>query len=287
MRDVQPVSRQTDTYCECLTTGSSIALGAMPTILNNVVTRRRLFFCVLIALILPGCKGSKAQTSLFITAGSIVRAPLERAITAYEKSTGVNVYANYGGSMQMLASAHLSKKSDVYISSAEKFMDKGLELGVVDQAGRVVIGKIYPVICVSKDKQPKIKALTDFTDGSLRLGIADPETVAIGLYAKLVLDTASLKVEPALIAHSHESLAAALMAGAVDAIIGWNVFPAMNPDNIESIPIDASLYGTPSIIEAAPTTFSRNKNAASDFVDFLAHREGSEIFKSHGYSPDG
>jgi molybdate transport system substrate-binding protein len=72
------------------------------------------------------------------------------------------------------------------------------------------------------------------------------------------------------------------MLGEVDAIIGWRVFAAWCPDQIDCVDIPRE-HTRVRNIPAALSVYSKQRETARQFIDFLASEEGKAIFESHGY----
>jgi molybdate transport system substrate-binding protein len=76
-----------------------------------------------------------------------------------------------------------------------------------------------------------------------------------------------------------------IYTGAVDAIIGWHVFYYWNPDKADIIWIEPQRIPKIGYIAGAVTTFTKNKDLAIKFLDFLSSEEVSEIWRKYGYFP--
>jgi molybdate transport system substrate-binding protein len=65
--------------------------------------------------------------------------------------------------------------------------------------------------------------------------------------------------------------------------MGWSVFHDWNPDNIDAIYLKPEQLPRLAYIPAAISTFSKEKEAAGAFIDFLTSKAGQDIFKKWGY----
>ncbi|HID61900.1 MAG TPA: molybdate ABC transporter substrate-binding protein, partial [Anaerolineae bacterium] len=69
----------------------------------------------------------------------------------------------------------------------------------------------------------------------------------------------------------------------VDAIIGWDVFSRWNPDTTEIVYLEPEQIPRLAYVPAAISTYSRDRQSAQEFIDFLVSRDGQAIFARWGY----
>ena len=107
----------------------------------------------------------------------------------------------------------------------------------------------------------------------LRVGIARPDTVCVGLYAVEALENQGLweRIRPNLVgyAESCSKTAQMLSLGLVDAVLGWDVFERWDPERIESVPLPPGSIPRVGYIPAAVSAFTEKPKAAAAFVAFL------------------
>ncbi|MEM2384777.1 MAG: substrate-binding domain-containing protein [Candidatus Bathyarchaeia archaeon] len=148
---------------------------------------------------------------------------------------------------------------------------------------------LVPAIIVQKGNPKNIGSLEDLARPGLLIGIADPESVCVGLYAKELLERNGLweRVSKNIVVYaaSCEQTAQIVYTGAVDAVIGWHVFYYWNPDKSEIIWIESSKIPKIGYIAGAVTTFTKDRAAAENFPDFLVSEKVYAIWKKYGYFP--
>ena len=146
-----------------------------------------------------------------------------------------------------------------------------------------------PAILVQKGNPKNVKSLNDLLRPDVSVGIANPSSVVIGLYAVEVLDKNGLldSVKQAgtvkTYGESFEKLAALVTLKALDAVIGWSVYASSNPDSVDAIYLNGNQIPRLSYIPGAVSTFAQDKASAQKFLDFLASEEGQAIFVKYGY----
>ncbi len=224
---------------------------------------------------------------LFIFAGSAIKPPLDEVIREFKKNEIVTINVSYGGSGFVLSQMALSRRGDIYLPGSNDFMERAKEKGVVLPWTERKIAYLLPVINVREGNPKEINSLKDMASREIRIGIGNPESVCLGLYAieifefnKLLQDT-----EKNIVAHleSCEKIASALAMGVVDAVIGWNIFEKWYPESIESIELKPEEIPRIAYVPVAVSKFSANQGLALEFIEFLNSETSREIFKKQGY----
>jgi len=222
-----------------------------------------------------------------VFAGSASKLPLDEAARAFEKQSGAKVYLTYGGSGTVLSQMKLTRTGDIYIPGSPDFMSKAEKDGIIEPASTRIVAYLIPSINVQAGNPQNIQSLSDLTRPGLRVGIGNPSTVCVGLYAIEVLDYNQLltRIYPNILtqAASCEATAALISLKSVDAVLGWSVFQDWDPQNIRTVYLKPDQIPRLAYIPAAISTFVRNKEAAEAFLDFLTSSAGQDIFRKWGY----
>jgi len=223
---------------------------------------------------------------LLIFAGSAVKPPLDEIISEFKKEK-ITVNVSYGGSGFVLSQIELSHRGDIYFPASPDFMEKAKKKGLVLKETEKKIAYLLPVINVQKGNPKNIYSLNDLKGSGIRIGIGNPESVCVGLYAIEIFEFNKIfdDVEKNIVAHLEncEKTASVLAMGAVDAVIGWNVFEEWHPDNIESISLNPKEIPRIAYLPVAVTKFTTNLFLSEKFIEFLSSDKSHGIFKKHGY----
>ncbi|MGI6286330.1 Sulfate-binding protein [Moorella humiferrea] len=254
---------------------------------------------LLITLPLAGCNSRKAAVTaeaqgekkvLEVFAGAASKPPLEELAAMYKEKYGVEVNLTFGGSGSVLSQMKLSRQGDVYIPGSSDFMELAKKEGIVDPQTEKVLVYLLPAINVPKGNPQGIKTLTDLTRPGVRVGMARPETVCVGLYGVEILENAGLadQVRKNIVtyAESCEKTANLVALKQVDAVLGWDVFAKWDQDKIETVYLPPEQITRIGYIPAAVTTYSRQKELAASFVNFLTSDAGKGVFRKYGYMVD-
>lgn len=230
------------------------------------------------------------QKSLLVYAGSASKPPTEEAAKLFEQKTGVKVDLIFGGSGSVLSQMKLAKKGDLYFPGSSDFMEKAKKDGLVYSETESKIVYLVNAINVQKGNPKGIKELKDLLKPGIKVAIANPETVCVGLYATEIIDNNFTAEEKAAFKNnlinyteSCDKTATAISLKTVDAVIGWSVFQYWDPEKIETIPLQKDQIARIGYIPIAISAYTQNKELAQQFIDFLNSDEGKAIFKKHSY----
>ncbi len=250
-----------------------------------------LVLLLVFSVALTGCTGkSKVEQpagEISVFAGSASKPPLEEAAARFTELTGVKVNLTLGGSGAVLSQMKVSGQGDVYLPGSSDYMEKAKREGVVDPGTEKIIAYLVPAISVPRGNPAGITGLEDLARPGVKVALARPDSVCVGLYGAEVLEKAGLadevKKNIAVYVESCEKLASVVAMGQVDAGLGWEVFSSWDPTKIETIYLPPEKVSRIGYIPAAVSTFSKQKELAQKFVDFLAADEAKKIFQKWGY----
>lgn len=251
---------------------------------------------MLALLFLTGCTSQKESVNaarqgetkeLQIFAGAASKPPLEEIATLFWQKYGVKVNLTFGGSGSVLSQMKLSRRGDVYIPGSSDFMEMAKKEGVVDPQTEKILVYLIPAINVPRGNPQGIRSLNDLARPGVRVGLARPDTVCVGLYGVEILEKAGLadKVKKNIVtyAESCEKTANLVALKQVDAVLGWDVFQKWDPAKIETIYLPPEQVTRIGYIPAAISSFSQQKELAALFLTFLTSEEGKEVFRKYGY----
>lgn len=228
---------------------------------------------------------AKAEITAFVGAAS--KPAMDEAAQAFEKQTGIKLYTTYGGSGTVLSQMKLSKMGDLYIPGSPDFMVIAERDGVVMPESTKIVAYLIPVIAVQRGNPKNILSLADLAKPGLKIGIANPEAVCVGLYAVEILEYNKLLSEVGkniiTYAESCEKTATLVSLKAVDAVIGWHVFHDWDPANIDVVYLKPEQLPRIAYIPAAISIFSKERGNAQKAIDFLVSPVGQNIFRKWGY----
>lgn len=251
----------------------------------------RLSLVLVVLLSWMGCQGNKKQTPpLLLYVGAASKPPVEEIVEDFIRETGIPVEVVFGGSGYILSQMTLAGRGDIYFPGSSDFMEiaKREELVYPDTEKQVVY--LVNAINVQRGNPKNIQSLRDLCRPGVRVAIANPEGVCVGTYAVEIAEKnltteeiTQLRRNIVSYTESCDKTATVVALKAVDAVIGWEVFEHWNPDAIESIPLSAAEIARIGYIPVAISTFSRQKAAAQQFIDYVMSEKGKAIFKRYRY----
>jgi molybdate transport system substrate-binding protein len=223
---------------------------------------------------------------VLVFAGSASQPPLEEAAAAFTKKTGIPVILHLGGSGTMLSQLRLTGRGDLYIPGSPDFLELARAQNLVE-GDATILAYLVPAIIVAKGNPLGIHGLDDLARPGLRVGLADPQGVCVGLYAVEVLIANQLaeRVRPNLRGQVESCARAASMIplGMADAVLGWREFAAWNPAAMEVVLLRPEQMPRLAFIPAVTVRGAGNPVGAAAFTTYLVSSEGAAIFRKWGY----
>jgi len=231
-----------------------------------------------------------SSEGILIFAGSASKPPTEEVVRVFQEKTGIHVDVIFGGSGFVLSQMKLAKKGDLYFPGSSDFMEKAKKEALVFPESEKLVVYLVPSINVQKGNPKGIHSLKDLTRDGIRVAIANPETVCVGLYAVEIIEknlalAEKKKFKRNLVNYTEscEKTAVAISLKAVDAVLGWEVFHYWDPDRIETIYLKPDEIPRIGYLPIAISKYTRDRSSAQKFIDFLLTREGKAIFQKYHY----
>jgi molybdate transport system substrate-binding protein len=220
--------------------------------------------------------------------GAASKPPSSEAKEAFEKANpNITIDMTFGGSGTLLNQMTLEETGDIYMPGSDDYMDKAEAKEAVRPETRKIVAYLVPMICVRRGNPKNIQSLQDLARPGIVVGLAEAGAVCLGDVADEILRAAGVeeqvKKNVITYAKSCDQTQQLVQLGEVDAVIGWDAFKHWAPDDIDVVPI-AREHLRVRNIPAAISVYSKNREAAQKYIDFLTSEEGRAIFSKHGYS---
>ncbi len=251
---------------------------------------RKIAILFLIILTLFNIQSVYSEEKILLFAGAASKPAAEEVIQNFKNRFGINVDVSFGGSGFVLSQMRLSKKGDLYFPGSSDFMEVAKKEGLVFPESEKIVVYLIPSINVQRGNPKNIRSLKDLTKKGVRVAIANPEMVCVGMYAVEVIEKNLSPEEKKAFrknltnyTESCEKTANAISLRAVDAVIGWEVFQYWDKERIETIYLKPEEVPRIGYIPIAISKFTNNKNLSQRFIDFLTSKDGKDIFKRYGY----
>ncbi len=248
-------------------------------------------FILLVAIVSsPLCHASEP---LMVFCGAAFKQPMEQVAKAFSEKTEVKVMVTYGGVGTLLSQIILTKQGDLLIVPSEFIMQKARSKGVILPGSVQSLAYVAPAINVRKGNPKNIKSLGDLARPSIRVAIANPELVFIGMLAVEIVQRSSLSADEVkqlqknivTYPEDYNKLAATLMLGNADAIIGLHNLSEWYPQKVDTVKLKTGEVRRIGAGQVAILKNSRNIPQAEKFKKFIVSSEGQKIFARFNYFP--
>ena len=245
---------------------------------------------VLMAVVLGGGlaafavnRQSRAAPPLVVLVAASLRPVAEQVAAEY----GGPVELRYGGSEELVAQIRLTADlapADLFLPADASYLDAcGPHAAVTPP-----LATMRAVALTRPDRVPE--KLAALTAPGVRLGLASPQTAAIGKLTKLRLTEAGLwdtvSARLAVTTDTVTQSANGVKLGTLDAAIVWDATARQFAPDLVGTPLP-ELSGVRAEVRAAVLSGSRRPDAAAAFLAFLAGDGGRRAFAAHGFAPPG
>ena len=243
--------------------------------------RVRVALVILLSVSGNGClKREQEDPRLLLLCAAGMREPVSKAVSKFEKETGVGVDVQFGGSGSLLAMID-QVKADLYLAADAGYIEEASRRGSVFSRHR--LGFQSPVLAWNSAQKFDVTSLSDWVRGSTRSGMALPKTSAIGKVTEEVLKSEGELEEMAPRAHfvTVYELANAIQLGSVDSGIIWDTVAAQ----YEGVSVQelSELSEVVSAVEVAVLLSSSFPDSATGLAQFLSNdKVARDLFKAHG-----
>jgi molybdate transport system substrate-binding protein len=239
---------------------------------------------LLVVLCLITMQAVSAEISVF-AAASLTDA-LKEAAAIHEKEKGDKIVLNLGASSTLARQIEEGAPADVFFSADEAQMDKLEKKGMLASGTRKSLLSNSLVIVVASKDGAAVSSPADLAKPEVRrIALGDPKSVPIGVYAREFLEQQHLwaSIKPKLVLTENVRAAvAAVASGNADASIVYKTDAAISRQ--VKIAFEVAREEGPKIsYPVALVKESKQRVAATVFVQFLESLKGREVFRKHGF----
>jgi len=201
---------------------------------------------------------------------------------------GVKVAPDYAGSEVLLSKIKLVRHGDLYMPGDKHYIEQAAREDMI--LSQRLVCYWVPTILVQKGNPKKVRGLQDLLKPGIKLGLGDPGACAIGRTSKQILAKNNITWEDIQKNLVYQSLTVnelgmQIQAKALDAVIVWDAMARYYGEYGDEIPI-AHEKNVISTIDIGVLKFTKHKELAQRFVDFVTSEQGQGIFKKHNYSTE-
>ncbi len=257
---------------------------------------KQIFFAstLVAAILLTACdgKGPKQKQTTekerMLYCGAGIRPPVAELAETFEREHDVKIIINYAGSETLLSTIRLLRSGDLYMPGDKHYVEQAAREDMIHSHKSVCY--FIPVILVQKGNPKNIKRLRDLLRPSIKLGLGDAKACAIGRKTKKVITKNNIvwsDIEKNLKFHSLtvNELGMQIQAKTLDAVIVWGAIARYYSEYGDEIQIPTG-QNVISTIDIGVLKFTKHRELAEKFVDFISSEQGQQVFKKHNYSTE-
>lgn len=253
----------------------------------------RIYFLVVLSIVaLAACEpgGGQDEEPILVFAAASLADALDEAGAAWEAAhPGEPVDFSFAGSNDLARQIAAGAPADLFVAADRARLERAAAVGRVDPGSAVALlgNHLVVVVPATATGVPELSTARDLLAFE-RLGLADPEAVPAGVYARRWLEAAGVweelrpRVVPALDVRAN---LAAVASGGVSAGVVYATDAAAGglADRVRVVYRVAAAH--PWIVYwAAPVSDGGAvDDRARRFLDFLTGPDGREIFRRHGF----
>ena len=235
--------------------------------------------------------GNSASGNITVLAGAGTMKAMNELKTNFEKEhPGTTVNVQYGNSGELFATLSSQKSADMVVPGDLTFMDNAKSKGYIDNSTVKPIVYHIPVIAVQKGNPKNITSVKDLGKSGIKVALGDTNGTAVGKQSIKILnktgDLVAVKSNVVVYAPTVNQLLTYLTSGQVDAAIITediaNSSASEGKIEIIQIPADQNAIAT---IGAGLTTFTKNKDLAMQFEDYITSPNGLAVWEKNGFKP--
>lgn len=253
------------------------------------VQKRTVFLLVMLILVLA-C-GQKVEEdrkdSITVFCGSANKPAMEEIAALFEQERGIRVNMIFGGSGTLLSQIKLSKQGEIYLPGSPDYIVIAERKKLVIEKSDRIVAYLIPAIITPSGNPANIQSLQDLAKPGARIGIGNPETVCLGLYAVEILEKNNL-LAPVLknvvtFGGSCSKLANLAAMNKVDAVLGWRVFHFWNPERMDFVRLAPENIPRISYIPISIPVYTKDVALSNAFIEFVLSPRGRSVYEKYGY----
>jgi accessory colonization factor AcfC len=224
------------------------------------------------------------QNKLHVFSAGAVATPIKKCAEEFKAKYGTEFEFTVNKAEVLMEEIAETQEGDLLTCGSEYILDHAQLKGLVLRETRKGLGSRTSAILVQKGNPKKIKSISDLTKQGMQVGVSvsgcltgvwDDLATKAGLAEQIRNNTVAY-------ADGCGELMSFINKKKVDAILGWDAFKNLNMQTMDKIelPKDLQVHRTTAIGVIA---FSKNKELAKKFIDFLVSEEGKKIYEECGW----
>jgi len=248
---------------------------------------------LVMAVMLCGCSSKKTKDrssakELLLYCAAGIRPPVDELVETFQRQHSVKIAIDYAGSEVLLSKVKLARRGDLYMPGDKYYIEQAAQEDMI--LSQQPVCYFVPTILVQKGNPKNIHALEDLLAPGLKLGLGDPKACAVGRTTRQILAKNNItwgQIEKNVVFQSLtvNELGMQIQAQSLDAVIVWDAIARYYSQYGDQIPIPAEC-NVISTVDIGVLKFTKNRELAEKFVEFVNSKRGRDIFRKHSYTID-
>ena len=223
---------------------------------------------------------------LHIFVGAGLRQPVDQLVQIFQEQTGHLVFADYGGSGQLLTKIQAASKGDLFMPGALFYIEKLQKAGKIKSCRSIVHHS--PVIGVNTKHTGRVTVFDDLAKPGIRLAMGDPKAMALGRTAMRICGKSGQKEaimkNVTVYGATVKQLAMYVSQRVVDAAIIGRSDAFQNRGKITMVSIPQAYFQSETIAVAVLQSAS-DPDLAQALSDYLSSDQAVMVFQQYGFLP--
>jgi molybdate transport system substrate-binding protein len=229
-------------------------------------------------------KNMSKQNNLHVFSAGAVAPPIKKCAEEFKVEFGTEFEFTVGKAEDLIEEIAETKEGDLLTCGSEYILDHAQLKGLVLKETRRSLGSRTAAILVQTGNPKKIKSMSDLAKEGMRLGVSVSGCLT-GVWDDLATKAGfaeQIRNNTVAYADGCGELMSFINKKKVDAILGWDAFKNLNMQTMEIIELPKDLQVCRSTAIGV-ITFSKNKELAKKFIDFLVSEKGKKIYGEYGW----
>ena len=224
------------------------------------------------------------QNNLHIFSAGAVATPIKKCAEEFKAKFGAEFMFTVGKAEDHIEEIAKTKEGDLLTCGSEYVLDLAQLKGLVLKETRRSLGSRTSVILVQTGNPKKIRSMSDLAKEGITVGVSVAGCLT-GVWDDLATKAGfveQIRKNTVAYAEGCGELMSFINKKKVDAILGWDAFKNLNKETMDKVdlPKDLQVHRSTAIGVIA---FSKNKELAKKFIDFLVSEKGKKIYEEYGW----
>jgi accessory colonization factor AcfC len=224
------------------------------------------------------------KQTLHVFSAGAVAPPIKKCAEKFKAILGTEFNFTVNKAEILIEEIGRTREGDLLTCGSEYILDHAQLKGLILKETRRSLGSRTSVILVQKGNPKKIESMSDLAKEGVAVGVSVSGCLT-GVWDDLATKakfTEQIRKNTIAYADGCGELMSFINKKKVDAILGWDAFKNLNVDTMDKVDLPSELQVHRSTA-IGTISFSKNKELAKKFIDFLVSEKGKEIYEEYGW----